>query len=68
MGGLCLRSLVEMNKAYLLKLGWKLKIGDKSLWCQVMREKYDRSNYKFCNINFKIIQVCGRTFPMVGLL
>ena len=30
-----------MNKAYLLKLGWKLKIGDKSLWGQVMREKYD---------------------------
>lgn len=40
--GLGLRNLEVMSKACLLKLSWKLGSGDKSLWCEVMRGKYDR--------------------------
>jgi hypothetical protein len=40
-GGLGLRRLDEMNKACILKLGWKLKIGTSDLWCEVLRGKYN---------------------------
>lgn len=47
MGGFGLRNLVETNKACLLKLGWKLVIGDNNIWFQVVRWKSDRGNNNF---------------------
>ncbi|PNX79184.1 ribonuclease H, partial [Trifolium pratense] len=40
MGGLGLRKLDVMNKACLLKLGWKVQNGSDELWCKVLRGKY----------------------------
>ncbi|PNX92647.1 ribonuclease H, partial [Trifolium pratense] len=40
MGGLGLRRLDAMNKACLLKLGWKLNNGSTDFWCEVLRGKY----------------------------
>lgn len=31
-----------MNKACIVKLGWKLKIRESSLWCEATRGKYKR--------------------------
>lgn len=42
-----MKNMGNMNKDCLLKLGWKLHSGEKSLWCQVMREKYDTCNNIF---------------------
>lgn len=53
MGGLGLRNLVETNKACLLKLRWKLVIGDKTLWFQVIRWKCDRGNKIFDLVSAK---------------
>lgn len=36
-----MRKLDDMNKACLLKLGWKIKNADNSLRCQMMKDKYD---------------------------
>lgn len=48
-----MRNLEHMNKACLLKLGWKLKYCDGSLWCKVMKGKYERSNDDFKNVDGK---------------
>jgi hypothetical protein len=40
-GGLGLRKLDVMNRACILKLGWKLMSGATDWWCEVMRGKYD---------------------------
>jgi hypothetical protein len=40
LGGLGMRRLDEMNKACLLKLGWKFNRGDNDFWCEVLRGKY----------------------------
>jgi hypothetical protein len=44
MGGLGLRELAVMNIACLGKLGWKLKSDNNELWCNVLRNKYNRGN------------------------
>jgi hypothetical protein len=44
MGGLGMRDLAVMNTACLGKLGWKLKSDSKDLWCNVLRNKYNRGN------------------------
>lgn len=36
--------LEEMNEVCLLKIEWKLRSGEQSLWCNVFRGKYDRRN------------------------
>lgn len=41
-GGLGLRKCSDMNKAYIVKLGLKMKTGEKSLSCNVIRGKFDR--------------------------
>jgi ribonuclease HI len=41
MGGLGLRKLEEMNKACLLKLGWKLQTSSDEYWSHVLKGKYD---------------------------
>lgn len=41
-GGLGLRHFSGMNEACITKLGWKLKCGDKALWCQILKSKYKR--------------------------
>lgn len=40
--GLGLRNLKDMIESCILKLGWKIKSGDKALWCEVIRSKHDR--------------------------
>lgn len=47
-----------MNKACLLKLVWKLKNWENSMWCQLMKMKYDIDNN----------QVCGRILLSYGML
>lgn len=37
-----LRNLVDINKACIAKLGWKLKIRESFLWCEATRGKYKR--------------------------
>jgi hypothetical protein len=39
-GGLGLRKLHDMNKACLLKLGWKLQQDSNEYWCRVLKGKY----------------------------
>lgn len=41
-GGLGLKNLHVMNQACLIKLGWQLRSGQNSLWCNVLLGKYDR--------------------------
>lgn len=41
-GGLAVRDLALMNKACIMKLGWQLRNDEQSLWCSVLRGKYDR--------------------------
>ncbi|PNY01103.1 ribonuclease H [Trifolium pratense] len=41
-GGLGLRNLHIMNVACLMKLSWELHTGTDTLWCKVMRGKYDK--------------------------
>lgn len=43
-GGLGSRDLSKMNTACLMKLGWDVRCGRGSLWCQVLRGKYGRGN------------------------
>ena len=38
--GLAMSNLLNMNKAYIMKLGWMLRTGSKGLWCEVIRRKY----------------------------
>lgn len=56
-GGLGLRSLVDQNKVFLLKLGFQILSNTKSLWVQILKSKYRvvgiiprsiaRTNYSF---------------------
>lgn len=39
-GGLGLRRLEEMNKAFIAKLGWRLLQNEDCLWTQVLKAKY----------------------------
>ncbi|CAL5198816.1 unnamed protein product [Lathyrus oleraceus] len=39
-GGLEIRKLEFMNQACIAKLGWQLKNGKQTLWCDVIRSKY----------------------------
>lgn len=41
LGGMGMKKLDDMDKACLLKVGWKIKTQDNSLWRQVMKRKYD---------------------------
>ena len=51
MGGLALRRLSIMNKACILKLGWKMQTGDQDFWCKVLRGKYQRSEDVTCGFS-----------------
>lgn len=53
-GRLRIRNLDTMNKAYLLKLGWKLKNGDISFWCQVMKGKHNIHNNMIDCVKVKV--------------
>jgi hypothetical protein len=46
LGGLGLRKLDNMNKACILKLGWKIYSGANDFWCQVRRGKYGCNSLK----------------------
>jgi hypothetical protein len=51
LGGLGLRKLDNMNKACILKLGWKIYSGANDFWCQVRRGKYGCNSLKtFSNV------------------
>jgi len=41
-GGLGLRSMHQLNSAYLMKLGWRLQTVPNALWAKILREKYSR--------------------------
>lgn len=45
-GGLSFKSLVSMNEAFLLKLGWRILASLDSLWVKVMKGKYDRGQFQ----------------------
>lgn len=47
LGGLGLRNLKHMNEACILKLGWEIKFGEDTLWCEVIKGKYLRQS-KIC--------------------
>jgi hypothetical protein len=49
-GGLDIRHLPTMNKACLMKMGWELKIGQQSLWSNVLKGKYGRGRFEHGNI------------------
>lgn len=42
LGGVVIRNLSTMNNAFLMKMGWRLRLGEDSLWCRVIRGNYDR--------------------------
>ncbi|KAI5438090.1 hypothetical protein KIW84_023998 [Lathyrus oleraceus] len=42
-GGLVLRKLDKKNKAYLMKLVWKLLNGNEDLWCTILKHNYKMS-------------------------
>lgn len=46
-------TLVDMNNACMIKLGWKLKKGENHIWCQVLRGKYDKSNNNMESVSAK---------------
>lgn len=37
----------DINSAFLAKLGWKIVVGDESLWCRMLRVKYLRGKSFF---------------------
>jgi len=39
-GGLGIRSMRQLNSAYLMKLGWRLKTEPSTLWARLLKEKY----------------------------
>lgn len=39
-GGLGFWNFKDINYALLAKLGWKLAVGDESLWCEIIQAKY----------------------------
>jgi len=41
-GGLGIRSMRQLNSAFLTKLGWRLKTEPSMLWVRVLQEKYSR--------------------------
>ena len=43
-GGLGLRKMKVQNKAYMMKLGWKLMNRRDDLWVKVIRSKYKCGN------------------------
>lgn len=42
-GGVGIKSLKQMNEAFLLKLLWRLTTDPTNLWAQVLTQKYGRS-------------------------
>ncbi|GAU48590.1 hypothetical protein TSUD_405800 [Trifolium subterraneum] len=49
-GGLDIRSLPDMNSACLMKMGWEMREGKSSLWCNVLKGKYGRGRLEQGNI------------------
>lgn len=47
-GGLVLRKLDKKNKAYLMKLVWKLLNGNEDLWCIILKHNYKMSKVNDC--------------------
>jgi len=41
-GGLGVRSMRQMNSAFLMKLGWRMKTEPSTLWTRLLKEKYCR--------------------------
>jgi len=41
-GGLGIRSMRQLNSAYLMKLGWRLTTEPSALWARILKEKYSR--------------------------
>jgi len=41
-GGLGIRSMRQLNSAYLMKLGWRLKTEHSTLWVRLIQDKYGR--------------------------
>jgi len=41
-GGLGLRSMRQLNSAFLMKLGWRMQAESSTLWARILHEKYGR--------------------------
>jgi len=41
-GGLSIRSMKQLNSAFLMKLGWRLHNEPSTLWARILTEKYSR--------------------------
>ena len=41
-GGLGIRSMRQLNSAFLMKLRWRLKTDPSALWVCILKEKYSR--------------------------
>jgi len=39
-GGLGIRSMRQLNLAFVMKLGWRLKTEPSALWVHILKEKY----------------------------
>ncbi|KAF7826277.1 ribonuclease H [Senna tora] len=69
-GGLGIKRLAAMNDAFLMKLGWKLKVEPTNLCCQVLRGKYGRGwewmresqAHNYDSEMWRNIIGCGRVF------
>jgi len=46
-GGLGIRSMRQLNSAFLMKLGWRLHSEPSALWVRLIKEKYMRGNDLF---------------------
>ncbi|GAU51253.1 hypothetical protein TSUD_412460, partial [Trifolium subterraneum] len=73
MGGLGIRKLAPMNDAFLMKFGWSLRMGERSLWAQVLRGKYGRNiiehgEVMICATDSSLWKTIGRLWPfMTGI-
>lgn len=43
-GGLGIKRLIHMNDAFIMKIGWKIKVNPDNICSQVRMGKYDRGN------------------------
>jgi len=41
-GGLGIRSMRQLNSAFLMKLGWRLRSEPEAIWARILREKYSK--------------------------
>ena len=54
MGGLGIRSMQNMNLAFMAKLGWRLLSTKNELWAQILHSKYVKGNLEVSKVKKKM--------------